>query len=187
VRPHGTIASAAAANFLTAGADHELVAGLSPDEQAALESWELPLSGTRRHDAPHHRGRWHRRTGHRRRRPWGPHVLYADGPLWRWLDERGLARPAARLAAVAGVVTFDHDPGRLAATFVAERLRRATSVPSAARYAPGGWATLIDRLAGHARRCGVRIETASTTGSPSRRWCSPFRWREPPRSLAMRP
>ena len=26
---------------------------------------------------------------------WGPHVLYSDGPLWRWLDDRGLARPAA--------------------------------------------------------------------------------------------
>jgi SAM-dependent methyltransferase len=41
--PHGTIATAAAANYLTAGADPELTAGLSPAEQAALESWELRL------------------------------------------------------------------------------------------------------------------------------------------------
>ncbi|MBV9039757.1 MAG: NAD(P)-binding protein, partial [Acidimicrobiia bacterium] len=27
---------------------------------------------------------------------WGPHVIYDDGPLWAWLDQRGLARPAAR-------------------------------------------------------------------------------------------
>ena len=30
-----------------------------------------------------------------RKANWGPHVLYSDGPLWRWLDERNLARPAA--------------------------------------------------------------------------------------------
>ena len=30
-----------------------------------------------------------------RKANWGPHVLYSDGPLWRWLDERGLARPAS--------------------------------------------------------------------------------------------
>src|SRR5215471_418956 len=27
---------------------------------------------------------------------WGPHVIYADGPLWSWLDRRGLALPAYR-------------------------------------------------------------------------------------------
>ena len=26
----------------------------------------------------------------------GPHVVYGDGELWRWLDERGLARPAKK-------------------------------------------------------------------------------------------
>jgi hypothetical protein len=25
---------------------------------------------------------------------WGPHVIYRDGPWWRWLVERGLAKPA---------------------------------------------------------------------------------------------
>ena len=34
---------------------------------------------------------------------WGPHVLYADGPLWSWLDRRGLARPAYRYPARARV------------------------------------------------------------------------------------
>src|SRR5262249_34453206 len=149
---------------------------------------------------------------------WGPHVIYADGPLWSWLDRRGLARPAyrypalarvafraagrarllpppavstgimqlrnapapvdrpfsdwaaerlrdektaARIAAFNGVTTFDHDPGRLSAAFVAERLRRATSFPPPVRYLPGGWATLTARLASHARRLGAHIETSS--------------------------
>ena len=30
---------------------------------------------------------------------WGPHVIYADGPLWAWLDRRGLARPVHRFPA----------------------------------------------------------------------------------------
>jgi phytoene dehydrogenase-like protein len=146
---------------------------------------------------------------------WGPHVIYGDGPLWSWLDERGLAEPARRVPAIAriavrvhgrartipprkalagilrlrrseapvdesfrawaterlrdpvaadqicnfmGVATFDHDPGRLSAAFVNERLRRATRYPPTVRYIPGGWGTLIDRLAAHARGLGARIE-----------------------------
>ena len=149
---------------------------------------------------------------------WGPHVVYADGALWSWLDERGLARPAhrapalprmafrfdgrahllppavaladavrlrradapvdrpfvdwaeevvgnraaaSRLANLMGAATFDHDPGRLSAAFVNERLRRVTQYPPAVRYFPGGWATMISRLADHARRIGVAIETSS--------------------------
>jgi phytoene dehydrogenase-like protein len=153
-----------------------------------------------------------------RRANWGPHVVYSDGLLWSWLDERGLARPARRapatpkvkfrvsgdgrlvpppafvraimrlrkleapveesfgswaaaqlddpaaarrIANATGVFTFDHDPGRLSAAFVNERLRRGTSLPPSVRYMPGGWGTMVDRLASHARRIGVRIETAS--------------------------
>jgi hypothetical protein len=149
---------------------------------------------------------------------WGPHVIYADGPLWSWLDRRGLARPAyrypalarvafrgsgrarllpppavstgiirlrdaqapadrsfsewatewlkderaaAQIAAFMGVATFDYNPGRLSAAFVTERLRRATSFPPKVCYLPGGWATLIARLASHARRLGARLETGS--------------------------
>lgn len=29
---------------------------------------------------------------------WGPHVIYANSALWRWLEERGLGEPAARAA-----------------------------------------------------------------------------------------
>jgi hypothetical protein len=34
---------------------------------------------------------------------WGPHVIYADGPLWAWLDRRGLARPVHRFPAQARI------------------------------------------------------------------------------------
>jgi phytoene dehydrogenase-like protein len=66
---------------------------------------------------------------------------------------------ARQLANFAGVVTFDHDPGRLSAAFVQERIIRATKFPPAARYIPGGWSTLIDRLANHAKSLGVEIVT----------------------------
>src|SRR5688500_103898 len=34
-------------------------------------------------------------TAGERKANWGPHVVYSDGPLWRWLDDRGLAEPAS--------------------------------------------------------------------------------------------
>ena len=148
----------------------------------------------------------------------GPHVLYDDGPLWRWLDERDLVGPAAHvpLRAIAGirfrwkdrlhsfppagmlrmlaqrrrrapvdqgfhtwaaeqfgeqaataaanylgVVTFDHDPGRLSAAFAWQRLLRATAVPPRARYVIGGWTSMLARLEARARTLGVRIELDS--------------------------
>lgn len=147
---------------------------------------------------------------------WGPHALYADGPLWAWLagrrllppcarphpagfrlriDGRGRRRPpwsmvrsagvlrrheapvdepfrtwvtrrwgeeaAARWSAAAGVVTFSADPGALSAAFVHERLRRATTVPPAARFPVGGWTSLVARLEERARSLGVRVATGS--------------------------
>jgi len=66
------------------------------------------------------------------------------------------------LANSAGVLTFDHDPGRLSAAFVAERLRRITlRARPVARYVVGGWSVLVERLAAGARERGVRIETGS--------------------------
>jgi phytoene dehydrogenase-like protein len=78
-----------------------------------------------------------------------------------WIAERHGAT-AARLAAnAAGVFTFDADPGRLSAAFVAERLRRAFAVPPPARYVLGGWTDLVDRIAAYARTRGVAIETGT--------------------------
>ncbi len=66
---------------------------------------------------------------------------------------------AAALSGAAGVLTFDHDPGRLSAAFVWERYQRIILRPaSPARYVGGGWGSVIDRLAAHATAVGVRIE-----------------------------
>jgi phytoene dehydrogenase-like protein len=72
---------------------------------------------------------------------------------------------AGHVCAALGVATFDHDPGRLSAAFVHGLLARASAVPPTVRYAPGGWATIVERLADHARGIGVVIETASRVDS----------------------
>jgi hypothetical protein len=145
----------------------------------------------------------------------GPHVLYKDGPFWRWMAERKLLpryegmplagiklrwqgeirrtpplgalpsvlrlrgreapvdldfrtwaadhtdeRTAAMLSAGAGVYTFHHDPGELSAAFVWPRtVRTLLSPPPTARYAIGGWNSLVATLEQRARELGVAIET----------------------------
>lgn len=90
-----------------------------------------------------------------------------DRDFHSWACER-LGEPAARaVEGFAGIITFDADPGRLSAAFVWERvLRVAAPRPPAARYVIGGWQSVVDRLAGHARRLGVRIETGSRVTEP---------------------
>jgi phytoene dehydrogenase-like protein len=92
----------------------------------------------------------------------------ADSSFRAWASSVIGAHPAALLCSAAGVVTFDHDPGRLSAAFVWDRLRRALAVPPVARYVPGGWQTLVERLALHAVHLGVRIHTASRIDTPPR-------------------
>jgi phytoene dehydrogenase-like protein len=53
--------------------------------------------------------------------------------------------------------TYDADPGRLSAGFAQEIFRRVLN-PRAVRYVVGGWSTLIERLAAHARALGATIE-----------------------------
>ncbi len=151
---------------------------------------------------------------------WGPHALYADGPMWKWLDERALAQPCAkpplrhpfrfrrdgtlrrlpgrrlvaaltrlrrtpapadrsfiewaselggdevatRLGRLAGVFSFDHDPGRLSAAFVRDRLVRVTTIPSPARFAIGGWSALVARLVDRVIELGARISDLDASG-----------------------
>lgn len=186
--------------------------GLSAAVAAGEQGWSVHLL-----EAHDHLGGRARTSNGPYRANWGPHVVYSDGPLWAWLDERiltagvrsaprlarvvvringrsrrvppiGLLRAIAairratppvdasfrawatrevgdeaaeRIGAFMGVVTFDHDPGRLSAAFVHERLRRATSFPPTVRYLPGGWSTMIGRLADRARTLGARIETST--------------------------
>lgn len=86
----------------------------------------------------------------------------ADRDFHGWACERIGERAARAVEGFAGVITFDADPGRLSAPFVWERvLRVAAPRPPSARYVIGGWQSVVDRLADHARRLGVRIETGS--------------------------
>src|SRR5688572_28658227 len=60
---------------------------------------------------------------------WGPHVLYSDGPLWRWLDERGLARPAGSFPKTAKLTIREDGQGHripsVAVTRAFLKLRKA--------------------------------------------------------------
>ena len=80
--------------------------------------------------------------------------------LRSWATDRWDADVARVLAGFAAPLTFDHDPGRLAAAFVAPRIRDVIlRQPPAPRYVVGGWSALVDRLADHARSVGVEIDT----------------------------
>ena len=85
------------------------------------------------------------------------HLSFSD-----WAGERYGEEAARRWAAAAGVATFFHDPGSLSASFVAERLRRAFALPSAARFPVGGWTAIVDRLVGRMRALGVRTSAGAT-------------------------
>jgi len=115
--------------------------------------------------SPHFRFRW---EGRIRRLP--PRALLpalrlrgVDAPvdvdLRTWATGRWGPSTVAALAGVAGALTFDHDPGRLSAAFVVERIQRIFLRPTvSARYAEGGWSALVGRVAAHARSLGVAVE-----------------------------
>lgn len=83
-----------------------------------------------------------------------------DQDFLGWATERWSPQTARMLANGAGVFTFDHDPGRLSAAFVWERLTRVFAPkPPGARYIVGGWGSLVSRLADRAREMGVDVLT----------------------------
>ena len=85
-----------------------------------------------------------------------------DRSLHDWLTDRHGEATARAVAGGAGVLTFDHDPGRLSARFVMERIARyIAKAPAQARYPVGGWASVVARMAVHARRVGAEIETGA--------------------------
>ena len=71
----------------------------------------------------------------------GPHVLYKDGPFWRWLRERDLMPPYARAAAVGDPVPLGGRPAPHAAAgdrargpaAARPRRRRPTATSAAGR------------------------------------------------------
>jgi hypothetical protein len=79
-----------------------------------------------------------------------------------WVTSHKGPEAAALLSMAAGVLTFDHDPGRLSAAFVAPKVRRLLmTFPPGTRYPVGGWSVLIDRLAARATQLGVSITTGA--------------------------
>lgn len=79
-----------------------------------------------------------------------------------WMAARTDERVARAVGGLAGVVTFDHDPGRLSAAFVWSRVQRILiHQPVRARYVVGGWGVVVDRLVAHAADVGVTIETGA--------------------------
>jgi phytoene dehydrogenase-like protein len=84
-----------------------------------------------------------------------------DQDFRTWAAERFGEHAATAAANYLGVVTFDHNPGRLSAAFAWERLLRATAVPPRARYVLGGWTSMLARLEARARALGVQIELGS--------------------------
>jgi hypothetical protein len=82
----------------------------------------------------------------------------SDRSFSSWATALVGAKSAADVAALCFIVTYDHEPGRLSAAFVQERLRRLVS-PGVVRYVVGGWQALVATLAACAERLGVVIET----------------------------
>jgi phytoene dehydrogenase-like protein len=67
---------------------------------------------------------------------------------------------ADQLARSAGILTYDHDPGRLSAAFVWEHLVRGLlSAPPTARFPLGGWSSIVARLRERAAALGVEVRT----------------------------
>jgi phytoene dehydrogenase-like protein len=83
-----------------------------------------------------------------------------DADFRSWAADAAGGEVAELLCRIAGVITFDHDPGRLSAAFVWERLRWVYAPPSV-RYVAGGWSTLVDALEADARQIGVEIHTGA--------------------------
>jgi phytoene dehydrogenase-like protein len=83
-----------------------------------------------------------------------------DSDFRTWATERVGEEAAQILSNAAGVYSFHHDPGSLAAAFVWERsVRVLLTMPPGARYPRGGWNSLVELLEARARALGVTIET----------------------------
>jgi phytoene dehydrogenase-like protein len=89
-----------------------------------------------------------------------------DASLRDWLTAEAGPAVAAAVGGLAGVLTFDPDPGRLSAAFVWERVERILfTAPPVARYVEGGWGAAVARLEAHARALGVAVETGAKVTS----------------------
>ena len=90
-----------------------------------------------------------------------------DRSLRDWLLDVADEPTMRAVSGAAGVLTFDHDPGRLSAAFVWDKVQRILlgSLPPPARYVRHGWQSVVDRTAQRARQLGVEIETGARVDS----------------------
>lgn len=79
-----------------------------------------------------------------------------------WAGARYGEATATAAANAISVATYDADTGRLSAAFVWNLLHRVFAPkPPAVRWVVGGWQAVIERMAAHAVRLGVRVELGS--------------------------
>jgi hypothetical protein len=86
-----------------------------------------------------------------------PEAAPVERSFRSWLLDHVDHRTAEAIVGLLFIVTYDHDPGRLSAAFMRERLRRSMS--GVVRYVRGGFGTLIDGLAERAAQLGVELHT----------------------------
>lgn len=86
------------------------------------------------------------------------HTAPVDVAFREWAAGLAGDEAARVLSNAATVFSFDHDPGRLSAAFVAERGARVLSLPPAPRYVIGGWQRIVESLERRALDLGVAIE-----------------------------
>jgi phytoene dehydrogenase-like protein len=100
---------------------------------AAIAAREQGL-GVTLHEAHHRLGGRGWTTEGDYKANWGCHVVYTDGPMWRWLDERGLGRPANRFPTMARPAFREDGAGHRAPSIGASKAfvklrRRAADAP----------------------------------------------------------
>jgi phytoene dehydrogenase-like protein len=88
-----------------------------------------------------------------------------DRSFGEWALERAPAEVVRAAAGLASLPCFHAQPEQLSAEFVAWRLGRVTYHADKIGYVTGGWSTLVERLADHARGLGVEIELSSHVAS----------------------
>jgi len=91
----------------------------------------------------------------------------SDQSFRAWLEQRADRESAEAVIGLCFIATFDHDPGRLSAAFVHERLGRLLS--GNAHSVVGGWSTLVDDLMRRAIHLGVRVRLGARVRSVEQR------------------
>jgi choline dehydrogenase-like flavoprotein len=143
--PHALYTGGSLWSWLTARKLH------APAGRSPLHGFHLRYAGTKRAAPP---------ASVLRGLPMMRRPAPVDVDLRTWVSEHKGPQTATLVGNLAGVLTFDHDPGRLSAAFLAPKIRRLLiTFPPVTRYPLGGWNVLIDRLATFATSRGVRIAT----------------------------